>query len=248
MTRVDVRAISKHYAGIRALDSVSFSVPSGRITALVGENGAGKSTFVKILAGVEKPDSGIIALEGVPTRIDSPASARGCGIQVVYQDLALCEELNIVQNMFLGHEWTRGRCYLRHLKHKEMEAAAADALARFSKRTWLLSRLVKHLSGGQRQALAICRAMLQEPDILILDEPTAALGVAESKEVIDLIEELAAAGKTIIMVSHDLQQVRLTADHVVVFRHGLVVVEWEREDGYGGDDLVAAITGLRGEE
>jgi D-xylose transport system ATP-binding protein len=244
MSTLRVRDISKHYAGVWALESVSFSAPSGRVTALVGENGAGKSTLVKILAGVEQPDTGSIELAGVTTKLGSPAIAGELGIQVVYQDLALCDELNVVQNVFLGHERTRGRWFLRNLKRREMEMAAADALGRFSKKKWALDQVVKQLSGGQRQALAICRAMLEEPDILILDEPTAALGVSESKEVIDLIRELASKSKTIIMVSHDLRQVQDTADHTVVFRHGVVAAEWDR-DQYTGDDLVAAITGSR---
>jgi D-xylose transport system ATP-binding protein len=239
-----VTDISKHYAGVWALESVTFSVPSGEVVALVGENGAGKSTFVQILAGVQQPDSGIIEIGGTVRTIDSPVIAAALGIQVVYQDLALCDELDIVQNMFLGHERTRSRWWLRHLKRQEMEQAAAEALARFSKREWILTRKVRQLSGGQRQALAICRAMLEDPSILILDEPTAALGVAETKEVIDLIKELRAKGKTVIMVSHDLQQVREIADHVVVFRHGVVAAEWDRGE-FSGDDVVAAITGSR---
>jgi D-xylose transport system ATP-binding protein len=244
MTSLNVTDVSKRYAGVWALESVSFHVPSGQVTALVGENGAGKSTFVKILAGVQQPDSGTIEVGGSVRAIDSPVVAANLGIQVVYQDLALCDELDVVQNMFLGHERTRSRWWLRNLKRREMEVAAAGALGRFSKKDWTMSRTVKQLSGGQRQALAICRAMLEEPDILILDEPTAALGVAESKEVIDLIEELKLKGKTIIMVSHDLHQVRETADHTVVFRHGVVAAEWDRGE-YSGDDLVAAITGSR---
>lgn len=244
MMALKVTEISKHYSGVWALEAVTFSVPVGEVVALVGENGAGKSTFVKILAGVQQPDSGTIEISGSVRTIESPTIAAMHGIQVVYQDLALCDELDVVQNMFLGHERTKGRWRLRPLKRHEMEACAAEALSRFSKQEWKLSRRVKELSGGQRQALAICRAMLEEPDILILDEPTAALGVAEAKQVIDLIRELRSKGKTIIMVSHDLHQVRETADHTVVFRHGVVAAEWARGE-YSGDDLVAAITGSR---
>jgi D-xylose transport system ATP-binding protein len=239
-----VTEIKKHYAGVRALESVTFSVPAGRVVALVGENGAGKSTLVKILAGVERPDSGTISINGVSQTISSPMSAAALGIQVVYQDLALCDELDIVQNMFLGRERTSSAWLLRRLNRIEMEREAAEALNRFSRRTWVLNRTVRQLSGGQRQALAICRAMLEDPAILILDEPTAALGVAETLEVVELIKELSARGKTVLMVSHDLQQVREVADHTVVLRHGHVVAEWERGK-YDGDDLVAAITGSR---
>ena len=239
-----VTDIKKHYEGVRALESVTFSVPAGKIVAVVGENGAGKSTLVKILAGVEQPDAGTILIDGSPRTIDSPITSSALGIEVVYQDLALCDELDIVQNMFLGHERTKSRWLLRRLKRQEMERETVRALGRFSRREWVLSRTVRQLSGGQRQALAICRAMLEGPAILILDEPTAALGVAESREVVDLMRELKAKGKTIIMVSHDLQQVREIADHTVVFRHGFVVAEWERGQ-YDGDDLVAAITGSR---
>ena len=239
-----VTEIKKHYAGVRALESVTFSVPAGRVVALVGENGAGKSTLVKILAGVERPDSGTISINGVSQTISSPMSAAALGIQVVYQDLALCDELDIVQNMFLGRERTSSAWLLRRLNRIEMEREAAEALNRFSRRIWVLNRTVRQLSGGQRQAIAICRAMLEDPANLILDEPTAALGVAETLEVVELIKELSARGKTVLMVSHDLQQVREVADHTVVLRHGHVVAEWERGE-YDGDDLVAAITGSR---
>ncbi len=245
MNALSVHGLRKHYAGVWALESVSFSVPSGRVTALVGENGAGKSTVVKILAGVEQPDSGTIEIGGIARRIESPVIAGEIGIQVVYQDLALCDEMDVVQNMFLGHERTRSRWTLRSLKRREMEILAADALGRVSNKEWVLDKLVKQLSGGQRQALAICRAMLEEPEILILDEPTAALGVAEAKEVIDLIKAMTARGKTILMVSHDLRQVRETAHHTVVFRHGVVAAEWDTGEEHTVDDLVAAITGSR---
>jgi D-xylose transport system ATP-binding protein len=241
---LELRSVTKHFGGVQALKDVSLAVYAGEVVALVGDNGAGKSTLIKTIAGINVPDSGEIRRDGARVRLTTPQDAMARGIQTVYQDLALCDNLDTVQNLFLGRElrtplWTGAR-----LRRAEMEQNARRVLADLGVVTLRdLSKPVGALSGGQRQSVAICRSVLSDPRIVLLDEPTAALGVAQRREVLALIERLRDTGHAVVVVSHDLADVESVADRVVVLRLGEKVAEFSR-GRYGRDDLVAAITGL----
>jgi simple sugar transport system ATP-binding protein/D-xylose transport system ATP-binding protein len=216
---------------------VDLDVAPGEVMALVGDNGAGKSTLVKVLAGVHAADSGMITFEGREATIHTPADAQALGIATVYQDLALCENLNVVENLFLGHEVNRKR-----LDEVAMEVRSWDLLRELSAKIPTVRIPVASLSGGQRQTVAIARSLLGDPKLIILDEPTAALGVAQTAEVLNLIERLRSRGHGVIMISHNMADVQAVADRVCVLRLG-------RNNGVfdvhevSSEDLVAAITG-----
>ncbi|MDG4830649.1 ATP-binding cassette domain-containing protein [Solwaraspora sp. WMMD1047] len=235
-------SISKHFGGVRALHEVDLSVDQGEVVALIGDNGAGKSTLVKIVSGVESPDTGEIRVRGTAARLDSPRAAAEAGIRTVFQDLSLCDNLDAVQNLFLGQErcgsaWS-GRRVRRHL----MEEQARRVLDSLSVKLRSLTAPVVTLSGGQRQGIAICRALISDPAVVILDEPTAALGVSQRGEVLDLIRRLREQGRGVVVISHDMRDVRQIADRVVVLRLGTRVAEFHR-GGYTPSDLVSAMTG-----
>lgn len=239
--------IVKRFGGVIALKHVSLAVYPGEVLALVGDNGAGKSTLIKTIAGINIPDDGTITCAGAEVKLESPAHAIAHGIQAVYQDLALCDNLDTVQNLFLGRE-LRGPWFLgSRLRRAHMESRARKVLSDLGVTTLKdLSIPVGNLSGGQRQSVAICRSVLWEPNVVLLDEPTAALGIAQRKQVLGLIERLRAAGHAVILVSHDLADVEKVADRIAVMRLGEKVVEFTRGE-YTRTDLVSAITGLRDE-
>ena len=232
-----LHGISKRFGAVAALTDIELEVAAGEVVAVVGDNGAGKSTLVKILAGVHHADDGKIDFGGRAVTITDPASAIRLGIATVFQDLALCENLDVVANLFLGQEVSR-----RHLDEVEMEVKAWGLLGELSARIPSVRTPVASLSGGQRQTVAIARSLLGRPRIIILDEPTAALGVAQTAEVLDLIERLRERNLGVIMISHNMDDVRAVADRVAVLRLGRNN-GFFRTDEVSSDQIVSAITG-----
>ena len=217
---LSVHGIEKHFGAVWALNGIDLDIPRGQVTALVGDNGAGKSVLIKCMAGIHEPDSGEIIWEGKPVRIRSPREAAALGIEVVYQDLALCDNLDVVENMFLGREvLTTGL-----LDEDSMERSASKILSDLRVTTLQSVREpVASLSGGQRQSIAVAKAAMWNSKLVILDEPTAALGVAQTKQVLDLVRHLASQGLAVIMVSHNLNDVFSVADRLAMLRLGRVV-------------------------
>lgn len=233
---LSLRGISKNFGAVSALTDIDLEVHAGEVVALVGDNGAGKSTLVKVLAGVHKPTSGVIHFKGKPITINSPSEALDLGIATVFQDLALCENLDVVANIFLGQErnpW--------HLDEVAMEVRAWTLLNELAAKIPSVRDVVASLSGGQRQTVAIARSLLLNPQIIMLDEPTAALGVAQTAEVLNLVERVRDKGLGVIMISHNMENVRAVSDRIVVLRLG-------RNNGIftpktSNEELVGAITG-----
>jgi ABC-type sugar transport system ATPase subunit len=217
---LELRGVSKSFGPVQALNQVNLSIPKGLVTALAGDNGAGKSVLIKTVSGLWEPNAGQILWEGAPTRIHSPNDAEALGITTIYQDLALCDNLDIVQNMFLGHE------KLRHglLDEANMELAARKTLADLHVTTVRSIRQpVASLSGGQRQSVAVAKAVLSKAKLVIMDEPTAALGVAQTRMVLDLIRRLSSQGTAVIVVSHNLNDVFAVADQISILHLGRMV-------------------------
>ena len=228
--------VSKKFGAVTALDGIDMEVHKGEVVALVGDNGAGKSTLVKILAGVHAKTSGTIEFQGREVEIGSPSQALELGIATVFQDLALCENLDVVANLFLGQELGPWR-----LNEIQMEVRAWKLMEELAARIPSVREPIASLSGGQRQTVAIARSLLLDPEIIMLDEPTAALGVAQTAEVLNLIERVRDRGHGVILISHNMEDVRAVADRIVVLRLG-------QNNGVLGPDatqeeLVAAITG-----
>ena len=214
---LELRGIGKNFGPVRALSDINLEVPTGQVTALVGDNGAGKSTLIKTISGIWQPDHGQIFWQGRPVHLHSPKAAADLGIATVYQDLALCDNLDIVQNMFLGRE------EIKHLQLDEigMELAAKRTLADLSVVTVRSIRQpVGSLSGGQRQAVAVAKAVMQQAQLVIMDEPTAALGVTQTAVVLELIDQLSSRGIAVLMISHNLNDVLNSADRVAVLYLG----------------------------
>jgi len=224
---LQLRDINKSFGAVHVLRGVDFEVTSGRVTALVGDNGAGKSTLIKGIAGIHPFDSGEYTFEGAPVSVSSPRDSNALGIEVVYQDLALCDNLDVVHNMFLGREVThRGS-----LAEEEMEIRAREVLDGLSVRTLQSVRThVAALSGGQRQTVAIARAVLWNSKIVILDEPTAALGVAQTEQVLLLVRRLADHGLGVVLISHNLNDVFQVADDIAVLYLGEMVAQVHAKD------------------
>lgn len=241
---LELDGVSKRFGGVHALDGVGFSVDAGEIVALVGDNGAGKSTLLKTLSGIHAPDAGTISVRGEAMRFANPAAASAAGLATVYQDLALCDNLDVVRNMFLGREIRRPNVPGGPLDLPAMEHAATEVLESLDVRIPSLRSPVERLSGGQRQCVAIGRSLLWDPAVLMLDEPTAALGVQQRHQVLELMTRLRDQQRAVIVVSHDLRDVQAIADRVIVLRLGRRVAELKRGE-YESDDLVAAITGSR---
>ena len=239
--------IHKRFGGVHALRGVDFEVSRGEVMALVGDNGAGKSTLMKILAGTCSTDAGTFRLDGRRVRIDNPNAATALGIQIVYQDLALCENLDVAANLSLGREpvksgWTLLPRFLRPLDDLEMEDKAQKAINRLEVRTLKSVRAkVGGLSGGQRQAIAIARAVGAESSLVLLDEPTAALGIAQTRQVLDMVKRLRDTGHAVVYVSHNLRDVFEVADGICVLRQGGNVATWRAKET-GPDEIVAAMT------
>ena len=238
---IELRDIRKSFGPVEVLKGVDMEVHPGRVSALVGDNGAGKSTLIKGLAGAQSYDSGEVLFDGQPVALGSPHDAAALGIEVVYQDLALCENLDIVQNMFLGRE----EMHHRMLNGPEMERHAAATLASLSVRTIKSVRQkVSSLSGGQRQTVAIARSVLQKARLVILDEPTAALGVVQTEQVLQLVRRLADSGVGVLIVSHNLADVFAVADHINVLYLGQMVANLEAAQT-NRDEVVGYITGTK---
>ncbi|GAB2749023.1 ATP-binding cassette domain-containing protein [Amycolatopsis magusensis] len=219
---LELKAVNKSFGPVHVLHDVDFSVRAGEVTALVGDNGAGKSTLVKSIAGIHPTDSGEVLFQGEPVSIKGPKDAADIGIEVVYQDLALADNLDIVQNMFLGRE--RGSGWL--LDEASMEKAARETLASLSVRTVKSVRTpVSALSGGQRQTVAIAKSVLWDSKVVLLDEPTAALGVAQTRQVLDLVRRLAEQGLGVVLISHNMADVFEVADRIAVLYLGRLVAD-----------------------
>ncbi|SBS70034.1 ABC sugar transporter, ATPase subunit [uncultured Microbacterium sp.] len=233
-----MRGIDKHFGAVKALTDVDFWVSEGEVVALVGDNGAGKSTLVKVLAGVHPPDAGEILFDGDPVHITSPADSQELGIATVFQDLALCDNLDVVANLWLGRELTaEGR-----LDEVGMEQRTWALLRELAAKIPSVRTPVASLSGGQRQTVAIARSLVGEPRVVILDEPTAALGVAQTAEVLNLIERLRERGHGVVLISHNMADVMAVADRIVVLRLGRNNGEYHAAD-VTSELLIAAITG-----
>ncbi len=236
---VQLSNVKKSFGPVDVLKGVDLQVFAGKVTALVGDNGAGKSTLIKGLAGVQPYDEGTVLFEGNPVDLNSPKQASELGIEVVYQDLALCENLDIVQNMFLGRETLKSGT----LSEAEMEAAAARALQSLSVKTVKSVRqTVSSLSGGQRQTVAIARTVLREAKLVILDEPTAALGVAQTEQVLNLVRRLAEKGYGVLMISHNLQDIFQVADNIAVLYLGNMVAQLQTSQT-NTNEVIGYITG-----
>ena len=218
--KLSARGIVKSYGAVQALRGVDLEVRSGEVHAVCGDNGAGKSTLIKVLSGVEIPDSGTVTVDGEARRFASPTEALRAGIATIHQDLGVAPRMTIYQNVFMGAELTRRVLGLRLLDKAAMRRRSLDYMSQLNKALTDMDAKVEDLSGGQRQAVAICRALRWNADIVILDEPTAALGVRETEQVLDLIRALKRAGKTIILISHAMKDIVAVADRVTVLRHG----------------------------
>jgi D-xylose transport system ATP-binding protein len=236
---LELRGVSKHFGAVIALHEVDFTVYPGCVTALVGDNGAGKSTLIKCVAGIYRIDGGEIFFEGQPVHIHGPREAADLGIEVVYQDLALADNLDVVQNMFLGREELEP---MRTLDETTMEARAKDTLKSLSVTTISTVRqTVAGLSGGQRQSVAVAKAVMWNSKLVILDEPTAALGVAQTRQVLDLVKRLAEQGLGVVIISHNLHDIFEVADNITVLRLGQNVAEFKRSE-VSEEQVVHAIT------
>ncbi|MQY02872.1 ATP-binding cassette domain-containing protein [Actinomadura macrotermitis] len=236
--------LNKSFGPVHVLHDVDLTLRLGEVTALVGDNGAGKSTLIKCIAGIHPIDSGTIEFDGRQVQIGSPRDAAALGIEVVYQDLALADNLDIVQNMFLGRERRRGLV----LDEDSMEEAARETLARLSVRTVKSVRQqVASLSGGQRQTVAIAKAALWESKVVILDEPTAALGVAQTRQVLDLVRRLADTGHAVVLISHNMNDVFEVADEITALYLGRVAAQVRRTDVTHGQVVELITAGRSGD-
>jgi fructose transport system ATP-binding protein len=221
---LQIRGLTRHYGGVQALTDADFSLAAGEHAAIVGDNGAGKSTFVRLITGVEQPGAGQIMLNGQPVHFASPLNAREQGIETVYQTLALAEDLDVPANIFLGREITRLNFGpLSVLHHQAMREQSAQMLATTGVRIQDMSETLRGMSGGQRQCVAIARAAGFAKKLIILDEPTAALGVQETARVEEIIRGLKARGVPLIIISHNLRQVFDLVDRIWVFRQGRII-------------------------
>ena len=224
---LELRGVSKVFGAVQALNKVDLSVPPGKVTALVGDNGAGKSVTIKTISGLWQPSEGEILWEGSPAHIHSPNDAEARGITTIYQDLALCDNLDIVQNMFLGHEKSR----FGLLDESAMEIEARKTLADLHVTTVRSIRQpVASLSGGQRQSVAVAKAVMSAAKLVIMDEPTAALGVAQTAQVLDLIKRLSSQGTAVMVVSHNLNDVFAVADQISILYLGRLVAQGPASD------------------
>jgi len=236
---LELKGVSKSFGSVQALREVDFEVRDGEVMALVGDNGAGKSTLIKCIAGIYAIDDGQILFEGKPVSIHGPKDAAKLGIEVVYQDLALCDNLDVVQNMYLGRE---EHDPLYRLKEAPMEQRTTETLKGLSVTTIRSVRQpVATLSGGQRQSVAVARAVMWNNRVVFLDEPTAALGVAQTRQVLDLVRRLGEQGLAVVLVSHNLNDVFEVANRITVLRLGRDIGVYERQKTTP-EEIVEAIT------
>jgi D-xylose transport system ATP-binding protein len=237
--RLRLRGISKTFGAVRALSKIDFEVYDGEVVGLVGDNGAGKSTLIKVIAGVGPADEGEIFVEGRPVSLNSPQAATRLGIETVYQDLALCDNLDVIANLNLGREQISP---LRILKETEMEKKGLEVLRTLDVKIPSVRTLVASLSGGQRQSIAVAKSILRNARVVLLDEPTAALGVAQTAQVLNLIRRLREQGLAVVVISHNLADVFEVVDRVIVLRLGKRVAEFSVKNTTP-EQVVAAITG-----
>ena len=236
---LELRDVSKSFGSVQALTDVDFEVREGEVMALVGDNGAGKSTLIKTVAGIHAPDSGQIFFDGAEVHIHSPKDSARLGIEVVYQDLALCDNLDVVQNMYLGRE---AHSPLQVLKEPEMQKKTTETMAGLRVTTIRSVRQrVATLSGGQRQSVAVARAVMWNSRVVILDEPTAALGVAQTEQVLELVKRLAEQGLAVVIISHNLHDVFEVAQRITVLRLGRNIGVYDRS-ATTQEEVVHAIT------
>ncbi|MFF7066700.1 ATP-binding cassette domain-containing protein [Streptomyces pseudovenezuelae] len=233
-----LRGVSKRFGAVQALTDVELEVHAGEVVALVGDNGAGKSTLVKTIAGVHPIDEGVIEWDGNPVSINKPHDAQGLGVATVYQDLALCDNLDVVGNLYLGRELLRRGI----IDEVSMEQKARELLSTLSIRIPSVRIPIASLSGGQRQVVAIARALIGDPKVVILDEPTAALGVEQTAQVLDLVERLRERNLGVILISHNMADVKAVADTVAVLRLGRNNGSFSVKDT-SQEEIISAITG-----
>lgn len=238
--QISVRGLRKNFGGLQAVRPIDLEVYSGEVLAIVGDNGAGKSTFIKMLSGVLHPDGGEILIQGKKENINSPNDAHDLGIETLYQELGLVESFNVPENIFLGRELVTTRFGIPMLAHKEMRLQTQKLLDRLEVQLPSLDRPVRSYSGGQRQAIAISRLLLEEVNLIIMDEPMAALGIDESNKVLRLITNLRDKGEAIIVISHNLEHVFSVANRVAVMKNGALVDVVQTKD-VSHDDLVSII-------
>ena|ERR1700730_7254445 len=237
--RLRLRGIGKSFGAVRALDNVDFEVYPGEVVGLVGDNGAGKSTLIKTIAGVGPADEGEIFVEGQPVKIPTPQVATNLGIETVYQDLALCDNLDVVSNLFLGRE---KRTSIGTMKEIDMERRSLEVLSTLDVKLPSVRAIVSMLSGGQRQSIAVAKTILRNAKVILLDEPTAALGVAQTRQVLQMIRRLREQGLAVVVISHNLADVFEVVDRVVVMRLGKRVATFDVKTTTP-ERVVAAITG-----
>jgi D-xylose transport system ATP-binding protein len=241
---LQLQGVSKAFGAVQALQDVDFEVYAGEVVGLVGDNGAGKSTLIKIMAGAYKPDTGIISVDGTRVNINSPQDATKVGIETVYQDLALCDNMDVVSNLFLGREerQTVIPYLIRPLRDQQMEVRAREVLRELNVKLPSLRVNVEALSGGQRQSVAVAKTILRNAKVVLLDEPTAALGVAQTRQVLELIGRLRSQGLAVVVISHNLADVFEVVDRVIVLRLGRRVATFDIRNTTR-EQVVAAITG-----
>ncbi len=239
-----VQHVSKSFGSVTAVQDASLSAGAGEVTAIIGDNGAGKSTLIKCVSGVHRSDAGEVCLDGHPVGFASPEEGRARGIETVYQDLALVDDLAVWQNLFLNRERTRGAGPIRFLDRRGMQREAESMLQRLDVDVPSVRERVRRLSGGQRQAVAICRAAGWGSRLVIMDEPTAALGVRETARVEELIRRLRDDGLAVLVISHNFDQVLRLSDRVWIMRQGRVV-DGFRTAETSAEELVAAVTGAQ---
>jgi D-xylose transport system ATP-binding protein len=235
---LELRGISKHFGAVQALSDVDFEVYPAEVVALVGDNGAGKSTLIKTISGIYTPDEGQVVFAGRPVTIHGPRDVAALGIATVYQDLALCDNLDVVANLYLGRE----QLTLGNLDEEAMEKRSVEVLGTLAVKLPSVRRPIASLSGGQRQSVAVARSVMWDAKVVLLDEPTAALGVAQTRQVLDLILRLKEQGLGVVVISHNLADVFEVCDRIVVLRLGRRVADFRVAEA-SREQVVAAITG-----
>ena len=243
MALLEVNNVTKEFGAIRALSDVSFSIQPGEVLGLMGDNGAGKSTLVKIMSGIYQPTSGALNFDGAHAQITSPGEARKLGIETVYQDLALADNLTAAQNIFLGRELKYNVGPFRFLRHSAMNQRAAELFAELKSET-RADDYVRQMSGGQRQAVAIARTRLADAKLILMDEPTAAISVRQVAEVLNLIHRLKDAGIAVILISHRMPDVFAVCERVIVMRRGTKVADKPIAQT-SPEEVTALITGAK---
>lgn len=244
-TILETVGLTKHYGGVHALEGANFRIQLGEHVAIMGDNGAGKSTFVRQITGVERPTRGQIIFNGEPVAFENPMEAREAGIETVFQSLALADELDVPDNLFLGRELVRFRFGpFSILDYKAMRQRTLEALEKTAVKIPNLRNTIRNMSGGQRQCVAIARTATFHSKLTIMDEPTAALGVQETAQVENIIRTLKQQGEPLILISHNMRQVFDLVDRIVVFRRGRIVADLKKDET-DGQDVVAYITGAK---